>query len=606
MRNNINFKGKNIYFLTGIIILQILVIWHMAGLKTNYFIDELYSFGYARNFALVGDTARYITTSSDFRFNEWISNSSLISQITLSEGERFTHTPTFDLIQKFINERNYFGLLNIAESLFGNNVISHVPGVILNLIFFIISEIAMFSLLKKLHVNTQIGYLAIAMFGFSAYIISSVLYIRFYMCVIMLFIMMVNVAYRLWNLSSWKGIIKWQTILLLIVYFSYKNSELTMIFFGAFMSSFFVALWATKKWKILFSCIISCILGVIYVAVSSDYIGMLLNPQNYSNASSVAVGASKNIAASSAVTLSAFMMWVLKLFSTHYLGSYWLLYFLAAAVTVCLIITSEGTEQTQVPFSWREIRRETFFSAIIWFLLLLVSWKIGHGIYFCLAVLCFVFVWGARQAMGYSNSVKDWKLSSDTTFILVLSWAAIVYTLFEALCKHNIWRYYCFGFVSIAIVTWYLVDRLIRRKVFEQSKNSLIILLSIFVIANIFITMRSNNIEYIYREDRKFIDIVKKYSDYDVVMFLKRNGYSVVSREELYDCVHIMPPTASMYMIDMDKYDYTETDYPDKFLLWSHKTRNLTDVTNELAERGFEIKELGSDHCSVAYLCLRN
>ena len=64
-----------------------------------------------------------------------------------------------------------------------------------------------------------------------------------------------------------------------------------------------------------------------------------------------------------------------------------------------------------------------------------------------------------------------------------------------------------------------------------------------------------------------------------------------------------MSEDSYIYCVDLGKYEYDLVDYPDEFMLWSYKSRDLTVVLEDLSQHGYDLRELGSDHCSKAYVC---
>lgn len=596
-------KSRELYIYIVIIAVQVLVILYWGRLKTNYYEDDFYSMGYASSFTGKGDTARYITTSPDFSFHEWINNSILKKYLIVSDEEKVFNAPFFNVMQKFITGRNYFGFLNLAESIAGYSFVSSRPGILLNIIFFIIAEFSLVSLMKKLNFDMHIRYLSLAMFGFSCYVISAAVYIRFYMMVIMTMIMIFNLLYRLWNSEQWKQIIFTEAEIMLLTYFTFKNSELMAAYFGAVMGSLIIAFFLTKKWRQLFSCIAVCLFGVGFLLVTTDYMGMLLYPGNYSTSSRVAE-ASIKISEASFGTIINYLYWVKQLFETYYFGSYWIIYLLAGAFTICFILVSDRTDDKHFYFDMNKIRPVTNMSIFFWLAVLIFSHILGQGFYICVLVLCLIMFLAAKEAgvFGYRMDIKKIKVASDTAFVLVLASAMGIYTIFNAIALNIRWRYYCYGFVSGTIIAWYVLDRLIKKSLFKKAERSLYIILMIFVIINALIPFHSRNIEYIYENDAGFIENIKNNQGLDVVLLLNYDDGNI-SQSELYDCINLMSEDVYIYFMDLGKYEYSSVDYPDEFMLWSHKIRDLSTVLEELSQHGYDLWELGSDHCSKAYVC---
>lgn len=600
-------RNRELCIYIAIIAVQVLVMLYWGHVKTNYYEDDLYSMGSASSFTGEGDTARYITTSADFSLNEWTKNSTFKKYLLVSEEEKVFNAPFFKVMKKFITGRNYFGFLNLAESIAGYSFVSSRPGVLLNIIFFIIAEFSLISLMKKLNFDERIRYLSLAMFGFSCYVISAVEYIRFYMMVIMLMIMILNLLYRLWNSEQWKQIIYTEAGVMILSYFAYKNSELTIAYFGAVMGSLIVAFFLTKKWKQMISCIAVCLCGVGFILLSTNYVEILLHPGNYSTSNRVA-GTSIKISEASFYTIAYYLYWVKQLFETYYFGSCWIAYLFAGALTIYLIIVFEQTDNKHFHPDLNRIRPVTMMAILFWTAMLIVSHILGQGFYICALILCLIMFFAAKEVGVFEyridiTNIKKINVSSDTAFILVLASAMGIYTLFNAIALSIRWRYYCYGFVSGAIIVWYVLDRLFKRSFIKKAERPLYIILTGFVVINALIPFQSRNIEYMYEEDAGFIENVRNNQELDVVLFMGYRSGGDFSLCELYDCINLMSENSYMYFMDLEKYEYSLVDYPDEFMLWSHAKRDLTVVLDELGQHGYDLRELGSDYCSKAYVC---
>lgn len=604
MKNlRMNLKSRELYIYIAIIAVQVLVMLYWGRMKTNYFIDDLYSMGYASSFIGGGDTAQYITTSPDFSFNEWIRNSALKKYLIVSDEETVFNAPFFKVMQKFITGRNYFGFLNIAESIAGYSFVSSRPGILLNIFFLIVAEISLISLMKKLSFVKRMSYLSLAMFGFSCYVISAAEYIRFYMLVIMIMIVILNLLYRLWNSEQWKQILFTEVGIMILSYLAYKNSELTLVYFGAVMGSSIIAFFLMKKWRQFISCVAVCLCGAGYILVTTNYIGMLLHPDIYSTTGSFPLTTGLRIAEASFDTIESYLYWVKELFETYYFGSYRIIYLMVGALTICLIIVTEQTDNQHTHFDIRKIRPVTIMAIIIWTAMLAASHIFGKGYNICALVLCLIMFLAVGEALGYRIGTNKMKNSSDTIFVLILASAMGIYTIFCAMAGFNIWRYYCYGFVSGTIIVWYVIDRLFKKSLFKKAEHPLYIILTGFIVINALIPFRSRNIEYIYEDETEFVENIENNKELDVVLFLISDGDGTIFRHELYDCVNLMSEDSNIYCVDLRKYEYSLVDYPDEFVLWSNQIRDLSIILEELDQHGYDLWNLGSDHCSKAYVC---
>lgn len=604
MKNSgMKLKSRELYIYIAIIAVQVLVMLYWGHVKTNYFIDDFYSMGYASSFTGEGDTAQYITTGPEFVFNEWIQNSTLKKYLIVSDEEKIFNAPFLKVMKKFITGRNFFGFLNMAESIAGYSFVSSRPGILLNIIFFIVAEISLVSLMKKLNFDKRMRYLSLAMFGFSCYVISAAEYIRFYMMVIMIMIVILNLLYRLWNSEQWKQIVFAEAGIMILSYFAYKNSELTLVYFGAVMGSSIIAFFLTKKWRQFISCVAVCLCGAGYIIVTTDYIGMLLHPGNYLTANRV-TKASISISETSIASIVKYLLWVKQLFETYYFGSYWVIYLLTVAFTICLIVVFGKTDRKHIHLDINRMHPVMMIVIFAWMGMLVVS-CILRRYYIGVLILCLIMFLAAKKmgVFGYRTDIRKFKVSSDTIFVLILASAMGIYTIFGAMAGYSVWRYYCYGFVSGTIIVWYILDRLFKESLFKKAEYPLYIMLTIFIVINAFIPFRSRNIEYMYEDEAEFIENIENNRGLNVVFFARVDDDGTIERHEIYDCVNLMSGDAHIYCVDLRKYEYSSVDYPDEFMLWIYVSKDLEAVLEELDQHGYDFRELGSDHCSKVYVC---
>ncbi len=585
-----------------IILLQILVIVYWANIKTNYHVDELYSMGYASNFTGVGDKAQYITTSPEFSFNKWTDNSEFKKYLIVSEEEGVFGTTLTEFISRAITGRNYMALLNIAHSIAGYQQVSAVPGLVLNIIFYIITEIALISLMRKLKMDEYVILLAGSMFGFSGYMIGMAEYIRFYMLVIMFMLLMLNCFFKLWNADSWDRIIGYEIIIMLLEYLSFKDSEFAIPFFGAFMLCFMLALIATKKWKQTVSFGVICLCGILYVFVTQDLIQTLIDPVGNISEHGVYADASMNIRNVSITTLRGYFTWLNDLLETQYVSSHLLTYLLIAAITMLLIISVRKEADNLLNKRTKGIRSITVIMFVIWCAIFAASAILKQGSFISIIVLTVIALVGVGEALGLELPKRKLIISSETVFICVLVGETIIFTLFDALCRYEIWRYYCYGFVSISIIAWYFVDRALKVKELQSVKRKLAVILTVFVVINALLPFDTRKIENMYEDEKAFVESVRENQNLDVVLISEVED-GTVSRHEMYDLVNMVPEDARIYAVDKCEYNFDDVDYPNSFILWSYIDRDLSTVLNDLKSHGYSVRELGEDHCSKAYVC---
>mgnify|MGYP007035337741 CR=1 FL=1 len=553
-----NAEKRRYFIFAAIIMIQVVVMLYWANEKSNFYIDELYSMGYASNFTGRGDTERRISDGPEWQFNKWINNALFKEYLLVSEEEQIFQLSFTEAVQKMLTGRNYFGLLNIAESLVGYDFVSARPGIVLNILIFILTEIAFLLFMQKMKMELCSRYLALVMFGFSAFTIGFVEYIRFYIIVIMYFMWLLNLLYFVWTNEHMKKIIPAEIGILALTYLSYKNSELTLFFFGAFSLCFVIALVITKKWKRLISYIITGAVAFVYILITTNYVGVLLHPTAHPEASGTALRASLRVAEPSLAAIASRIFLVTEWIGTYYFGHY-IVILLAATALIAYSLWVHGRKKEE-----------------------------GTP---------------AFEAFHLKSDLKNRKISQECGFILVLIGAAVFYTLFAALAGFKLQRYYCFTILLAAVIFWGLLDRLIKKAPSEMRRGCYAILAAATVLSAL-IPFRERHVDYIYEDDRDFIAALEPYNDRDVdTVLLVRRVDGAPHPFAIYDCVNLTSENSDIYLIDMESYSYEELDFSDEFILWDRENKDSSEVLNDLAAHGYEIESLGTDHVCQAYIC---
>ena len=532
-----------------IIILQLIVFLYWKNTKVNYFIDELYSLGYTQAFADTGNMARYITISPDFKYDEWINNENFKQYLVLSDEEKLVNKDFSYMIGSLIFKRNYFGLLNLIESVFNYDYVNNTPAVLLNIIFFIVAEICLLVFLKRLKVKYCYRLMAIIMFGFSSYMISTVEYIRFYMLVIMLMLININLYYSLLVENNWIKLVILSAVIFFLWMLSYNNSELSLAFWGIFnVVYFFMGIMARRK-KQAGCCVVLLGFQGLFIAMRTDYFNILFNP-------------SSNQATTAATTAAS------NIYSFDY------------------------NELKKYLIMLKEVLFSQFFSNKYIMCLFVIVLVIGI-VHNCVKV---------RE----SELVRDRKISEDIYFIISLVVTLIFYTVFEAMCGHLNWRYYCFGFVSFTIVFWYFVNRVFKEESSSiYSKLATLVILCL-VITNSVVPFRERNIDFMYENENEFVKNIRTHDDLNTVLFVYYDEPNTVSRHETYECINLMSSDANIKILNLDEYDGRPLNMDKDFLLWCHISRDIEDIIDDIENNGFIVGELGMSHCSKVYYCAHN
>ena len=214
------------------IVLQLAVALCFCMQKQGFHYDENYSY-YSSN----------VTYGLNPPDGDWLSGSTIAEEFCITPGMGFNF-PLVAQMQSFdVHPPVYYFLLNIICSL-SSGIFSKWQGLILNLIFFVISELLIIAIANKVgNKNKAITWFSLALFGFSPAIISGITFIRMYMLLtsecMALILLHMNMLTDIKNRSSLSRFVKYLIQIAVTVYIGF----LTHYYFAVF--AFFVAAFTT-------------------------------------------------------------------------------------------------------------------------------------------------------------------------------------------------------------------------------------------------------------------------------------------------------------------------------------------------------------------------
>ena len=214
------------------IVLQLAVALCFCMQKQGFHYDENYSY-YSSN----------VTYGLNPPDGDWLSGSTITEEFCITPGMGFNF-PLVAQMQSFdVHPPVYYFLLNIICSL-SSGIFSKWQGLILNLIFFVISELLIIAIANKVgNKNKAITWFSLALFGFSPAIISGITFIRMYMLLtsecMALILLHMNMLTDIKNRSSLSRFAKYLIQIAVTVYIGF----LTHYYFAVF--AFFVAAFTT-------------------------------------------------------------------------------------------------------------------------------------------------------------------------------------------------------------------------------------------------------------------------------------------------------------------------------------------------------------------------
>jgi uncharacterized membrane protein len=232
MKKNINKfieDNNNILFailFCLIIIVQITVAVHFGIQKDGFFGDENYSFNLANSYysPFVGNVPK-----SDI--NKVLNSKFWITKVNVTKNHRFKYRSVFYNQSKDVHPPFYYVVFHTICSIFVSSNLNKWQGIILNIIFFVITQIFLTKISNKVFSNRWMTAAVLVFFGFSWGNINNVLFIRMYAMLTMWGI----ISFYLHLVLLEKKTIK-NLILILLVGYCGILTQYYFIFFQLFLS----------------------------------------------------------------------------------------------------------------------------------------------------------------------------------------------------------------------------------------------------------------------------------------------------------------------------------------------------------------------------------
>lgn len=180
---------KIIIILILIIVAQVVLKIAVDCKKEDFFVDEMYSYG------LMHYKQAFIFEEENFQEN-WHNKEYLDDYIVINENEKWDFTrPYYNQMEDFHPPVYYF-LLRIATA-FNIGNFNPWTGLILNIIIFILCDIVLYLIGKKLFKNKWYSLLLVFAYGFSKFSAENTLFIRMYQLLELEMLLLIN-----WSLSN--------------------------------------------------------------------------------------------------------------------------------------------------------------------------------------------------------------------------------------------------------------------------------------------------------------------------------------------------------------------------------------------------------------------
>lgn len=180
-------NGLTLILFVVIIVLQLTVILHYGQTKSGFFGDEIYSYGLANSHYVP-----FLDPSSVKEYGNhsgWVKSDYYTNYVEVTDNARFSYGSVYFNQAADVHPPFYYNLLHTVCSFFPNSF-SKWYGIGLNIPIFILCNIVLFCISRNLIKDDKLALLPCVLWGFSAAGISNILYIRMYLLLTLIMLLL--------------------------------------------------------------------------------------------------------------------------------------------------------------------------------------------------------------------------------------------------------------------------------------------------------------------------------------------------------------------------------------------------------------------------------
>lgn len=246
MQGNLHLdEKKSILIFCVVLILQCLVIVAWGTQKERMHVDEMFTMEGVKK---EGAGMQYWDLEEDFYGTEH-TREEFLKRMIVEEDDLIIKGGTAHVVEKLLHGDIYYVLINLLSSIWPG-YIPWVIGAGFNLLCFLVAQIILYQIVKEDFGNIC-ALFTTAIYGFSAGGISTVLYARCYMMLIMFEILLIYVFHRFVKTKK-----PWQRMLCIIytealAYFLYRTHQFGVILFLLTIGLAVLYMLIKKKWELL-------------------------------------------------------------------------------------------------------------------------------------------------------------------------------------------------------------------------------------------------------------------------------------------------------------------------------------------------------------------
>lgn len=536
----INNKKSVIAAVVVIVALQCLMLFYWQSQRNNFYIDELYCFGYASSF-VEGDKA-YITDRSDWQYDMWMDAGELQELLRVDSNECLEKLPLTEQISMLAKKRAYMGMLNYIMYDIGTYESFYRyawSALMLNIGFFLIAELLMAYCIRELTDSYELMVLGIIMFGFCSVITAMCEYIRFYMLTIMLMLIVISCHLAIWKDQKrvTRGLI-FEMIAFVSAYYALKHSELMLVTCGAFFCFFFIGLLLRRRFRqaVLYGAPLLC--GAYrYVYLKTDLIQIVLHPADFSGPGHGVESATRHLLSWTPQAGWECAKAIYRVFADRWFGSSFIMAAFIAVLLCGSVFRLSGCREPE--------KRD--------------------------------------RSGGYGG------------FVVIIIMTAFVSLLFNDLTNLFTDRYNSFVVVLLMIVLWYAaayVRECVDRKQF-------MILITVLTVASAALCQQPDKLPFLYINEKAVRTAVAECGDVDSILFNRGDRHSAYDC-----VANISPETGIYAVSSDSVPDLNDPgSAPEVFLAWCVNTGGTEQLMQALDNTDYQARKLGSTWQNEVFLC---
>ncbi len=179
-----------------VILILVLNAFIWGSQKEGFHGDELYSYHFICNVQYPGINS---DRENEKYLNNWHDSQYYRDYFIISEEERFNIKGVFDSIKQDVHPPVFYILLDIIVSLFFPNRFSKWSGILLNMLFYLLTLTILYLFSKKMLRSEKWALTTTALYGISSGAVSTIVFIRMYMVLTAVSVLTFYLHFLLWE-----------------------------------------------------------------------------------------------------------------------------------------------------------------------------------------------------------------------------------------------------------------------------------------------------------------------------------------------------------------------------------------------------------------------